>query len=249
MELDNYIGKRCWKKYATVLVVSLVCHFSSAEVTPRYFQTVDELIAAIKQEEPKRVHYDSNGVIEGLELQSKFGTDRDLRLLSNIKSIRYLHIGGGALSTNAIPALVEYPNLTGLGLVCCGGPRLDLGPQLPSLTNLQSLYLAQSTYQPNDAVYLARMTNLTALVIAGYVPQPQVELPPLTNLVNLRTFALYGLDDWINKVNTNMFSTLKKLTNFVVTSEPDLLPHEVWKTPAVKTQPSETIDLHRPVKN
>lgn len=236
------------KGLIAILTLSLICHFSFAEVTPRYFQTVDELIANIKEEHPERLYYDTNGAVEGVELPLGCSTDRNLRLLSKIKSIRYLHIPGTFITTNAIPALAEYPNLTGLGLVCCGGPKLDLGPLLPRLTNLVSLQMSQTTYRPHDSIYLARMTNLTALVLAAYIPQPEVDLPPLTNLVNLRTLALFGIDDWINKVDTNMFSGLTKLTNFVVTSEVDLVPQEVWRTPAVKTQPSETIDLHQPVK-
>lgn len=247
MGLDNYIVKGDWKKYITVVVVSLVCLGSAAEPTHQNFQTVDDLLATVKQEHPDCVHYDTNGVIEGLEMWPEFSTDHNLRLLSKLKSVRFLLVCNyGGLSSNAIPALAEYPNLTGLGLVCCGS--IHAAPLLPRLTNLQSLYLAQNSYNTNDAIYLAKMTNLTALMIDGRIPQTQAELLPLTNLVNLRTLVICGVDQFIRKLDTNTFSRLGKLTNCFITSDPKLVPESIWETPVWKTPPSNTNDLPRALK-
>lgn len=249
MERDHYIVKGRWKKYITVLALSLICLDSVAKDTPQYFQSVDDLIAATKEENPTLVLRDTSGIIEGVTLLPQFSTDRNVRLLGEIKSLRYLRIcNGGSISTNSIPTLAEYPNLTGLCLVCCGGPTLDLGPLLPRLTNLQTLELGWTTYRPNDTIYLATITNLTTLVIDGYIPQPQVELLPLTNLVNLRTLAIHVSDEYMKRGDTNLFSKLDKLTTVVITSRRGLIPHDVWKTPAVKSTPSNTNDLHRPLK-
>ena len=224
------------KKYITMLVVSLIGYVSVAEDLPRYFSTVDDLIANVKQVDPTNVSYDTNGFIVGVVLPPGYSTDRNLHLLSQTKSVRYLLICSGPISTNTISALAEYPNLTGLGLVCCGGRSHHLVSELPFLTNLQSLELSQTTYRTNDAIYLAKMTNLMALKIAGSIPTTRAELLALTNLVNLRKLVFYGRDEYVNKVDTNIFSRLDKLTNFVVTSAIDnsAVIEGVWKTPIVK---------------
>ena len=134
-----------------------------------------------------------------------------------------------------ISTLAEYPNLTGLGLVCFGGWSHHLVSELPSLTNLQSLQLSQNSYQTNDTIYLTKMTNLMALGIFGSIPQTQAELRSLTNLVNLRTLVIWGSDEYINKMDTNILSRFRKLTHFVITPNLDLIKNEeVWKTPYVK---------------
>jgi hypothetical protein len=80
------------------------------------------------------------------------------------------------------------------------------------------------------------MTNLMALEISGSIPTTRAELLALTNLVNLRKLVFYGSHKYINRVDTNIFSRLDKLTNFVVTSDIDnpAVKERVWKTPIVK---------------
>jgi hypothetical protein len=226
------------KTYIAIMAVSLICHASVAGVVPQDFQTVDELIARVKQEEKEvdepLILYNTNGIIVGLRLPLACTTDHDLHLLSKIKSLRYLQIGGSFITPNGIPALAECPHLTGLCLVCGGGPKKDLVWALPCLTNLQSLKLAQTSYWTNDAFYLAKMTNLVTLQIDGSCLQTQVEMLALTNLVNLRSLAICGVDKFISNLDANIFSKLDKLTNVVITSDPGLLPEDVWKTPTEK---------------
>ena len=80
------------KKYITILAVSLICHAQAAETSPPYFSTVDDLIAHIKQSPLENVLYDTNGFIVGVTLPPDCSTDRNIHLLSQIKSIRHLHI-------------------------------------------------------------------------------------------------------------------------------------------------------------
>src|SRR5262249_16958576 len=127
-----------------------------------------------------------NGVVVGVLFGIDSSTDLNIRLLSRDKSIRYLHLFRGSISTNGILALAEYPNLTGLALGCGEEPSKHLLSALPCLTNLKSLELFQGTFSTNDAIYLARMTNLADLQIKGAIPHTQAELLPLTNLVNLQ---------------------------------------------------------------
>src|SRR5579859_5390126 len=149
------------KKHITILAVSLICHALAAEDARQNFQSVDDLIAHVKQAYQEAVLYDTNGFIVEVTLLPDCSTDRNIHLLSQIKSIRNLRIcNGGFNSTNAMSALAEYPNLTGLGLVCFGGRSHHLISELSCLTNLQSLKLSQNSYQTNDTTYLARMTNL-----------------------------------------------------------------------------------------
>jgi hypothetical protein len=219
------------KKYITILAVSLVCHAQAAEDTRENFQSVDGLIAHIKQADPEHVLYDTNGFVVGVELVSVRSTDHNLQLLSQIKSLRYL--SSGFSSTNKILALAKFPNLSGLRLMCSGGNHLLSA--LPCLTNLQSLELVQNAYETNDTIYLARMTNLVALEICGAIAQTQAELLPITNLVNLRTLVIWGSDEYINKMDTNILSRLNKLNHFVITPNLDLIENEeVWKKPYVK---------------
>ncbi len=218
------------KKYITLLAISLICHDSVAEIVRRDFQTVDDLVANVKKEEPTDILYDTNGIIVGMELRPAFSTDGNLRLLSKIKSVKYLLVCNGFVSTNAISALAEYPNLTGLGLVCCGGRSNHFAPLLQCLTNLQSLELAQTSYRTNDAIYLAKMTNLVALYVGGSITKTEAELLPLTNLVNLRRLEILGSDEFINKWNRTMISKFGKRTHFVI----PLDEHEIWKMPVEK---------------
>lgn len=226
------IMENCIPKWIAVLAASLTCHALAAEVTPQYFQTVDGLIANVKQAEPTDILYDTNGVIVGVYLPLDCSTDRNLHLLSKIKSVRYLHICGNFISANGILALAEYPKLTGLGIVCGGGGSKDLLSALPCLTNLQSLGLAQNIYKPHDAIYLAKMTNLVALQLGGSIPQMQAELLLLTNLVHLQKLLIWSSDDAIKKVDASIFSRFDKLTTFLITSDLDLFDAEdVWKMP------------------
>src|SRR5277367_4609845 len=110
--------KGSMKKYITMLAISLICHVTVAELIPQNFQSVDSLIANVKKDGSGCILYDTNGIIVGVQLPGDCCTDRNLHLLSKIKSIRYLFIGGISISTNGILALAEYPNLTGLGIVC-----------------------------------------------------------------------------------------------------------------------------------
>jgi hypothetical protein len=76
------------KKYIAMLVVSLIGYVSVAEDIPRYFSTVDDLIANVKQADPMNVSYDANGFIVGVVLPPGYSTDRNLHLLSQTKSLR-----------------------------------------------------------------------------------------------------------------------------------------------------------------
>jgi len=224
------------KTYITILVISLICHDLVAENIAQYFQTVDDLIANVKQAEPTDIFYDTNGIIVGVRLPLDCCTDRNLRLLSKIKSIRYLTIFGhfeSTISTNGIFVLAEYPNLTGLCLVCCGAPSKHLVSALPCLTNLQSLELVQDSYRTNDAIYLAKMTNLVALQmqISGAIAKTQAELEllPLTNLVNLHKLVIFSSDEGIKNMDASIFSKFNRLTTFLITSDLDLFAKEaVW---------------------
>ncbi len=217
------------KKYVTLLTISLICHYSLAEVTPQDFQTVNELIANVKKENPRDILYDTNGIIVGVELPHS--SDRKLHLLSDIKSIRYLQFSGGPVSTNGIAALTEFPHLTGLRIICGAGPKKDVVPTLPCLTNLQFLELVE-TYWTNDALYLAKMTNLVALHIVGDFPRAHAELLFLTNLVNLRELVIASLDEQVSNLDTNIIFRFPKLTNFVVSSDLDLVSESmIWKMP------------------
>lgn len=230
------------KKYITILAVNVICYAAVAQTTPQYFATVEDLIADLKQSPPTNfyltnVFYDTNGAIVGVTLPPDRSTEHNLHLLSQIKSLKYLCICCWSFTpTNAFSALAEYPNLTGLGLVCFGRRSHALTPELPALTNLQSLSLGQDSYRTNDAIYLAKMTNLMALEIAGRIPQTRAELLALTNLVNLRKLVICGLDEYVDKVDTNIFSRLPKLTNLVVTSDilDPAMKDKVWNMPIVK---------------
>ena len=222
------------KKYITILAVSLICHNLAAEDIAQHFQTVDTLITYVKQANPTDIICDTNEIIVGVHLPLDCCTDSNLRLLGKIKSIRYLLICGhftSTISTNGILALAEYPNLTGLCLVCCGAPSKHLVSALPCLTNLQSLELEQDTYRTNDAIYLAKMTNLVSLAIGGFIPQTQSELLTLTNLVNLQRLLIFGSDEAIKRVDGNIFSKFNKLTAFVIASDLDLWEKARWKMP------------------
>jgi hypothetical protein len=76
----------------TILAMSLICHDLAAADKPRDFQTVDNLIANVKQADPKDLLYDTNGTIVGAKLPFACCTDHNLGLLSEIKTLRYLHI-------------------------------------------------------------------------------------------------------------------------------------------------------------
>jgi len=219
-------------KYIVMLAIGLICHDLTAALAPRDFLSGDDLIAYVKQDQFERVLYDTNGTIKGVHLPVDCCTDHNLRILSAIRSIRYLSIGGTFVSSNGIRALAEYPHLTGLGIVCGSGPKKDLAAALPCLTNLQSLQLSQTAYQTNDAIYLAQMTNLMALKIAGFTPRTRTELLPLTNLVHLRKLLIFTSEDGLKNVDGSMFSRFEKLTTFVVSSELSVAESEaVWKKP------------------
>jgi hypothetical protein len=223
------------KKYIPILAIGLICHKLVGEVVAQNFQSVDDLVANVKRDDPTRVLYDTNGIIVGVQLAGACCTDHNLQLLSKVKSIRYLFISGISVSTSGILSLVEYPNLTGLGIACGSGPGKSLASALPSLTNLQSLELVQTAYWTNDAIYLAKMTNLVALQMAGSIPHTQAELLPLTNLVNLRRLLIFSSDEGIKNVDASIFSRFDKLTAFVISSDIDLAEEEaVWKRPVVK---------------
>src|SRR5579859_6865847 len=135
--------KLLMKRCLAVMALSLISFALVAEDAPPNFATVEELISKLKQwsvettipsHEQTAVNYDSNGAIAAVTLAPSFCTDRNVQLLGQIKSLRYLLICcSGHLSTNSIPTLAAFPNLTGLGLVCCSGPG-HLVPQLPCLT-------------------------------------------------------------------------------------------------------------------
>ena len=65
-------------------------------------------------------------------------------------------------------------------------------------------------------------------------PARRGELEPLTNLVNLRTLEIWISDEYIKRVDTNIFSKLDKLTNCVITSDQSRVLERVWITPAKK---------------
>jgi hypothetical protein len=222
------------KKYITILAMSLIWLdlVASDYDKSRDFQTVEDLIAYVRQTYPDHLLYDTNGIIAGVTLPFAGCTDHNLHLLSEIKTLRYLHIFGvgGNISTNGILALAECSNLTGLNLTCCGSPlpSKHLVTALPCLTNLQSLNLGQNSYMTNDTTYLAKMTNLIALEIAGSIPRTQSELRPLTDMVNLRKLLLFSSDEIIKQVETNVFSRFNKATKVVILSGYDQ-KEEVWK--------------------
>jgi hypothetical protein len=163
-------------------------------------------------------------------------------LLRELKSLKYLKICDNrkfstnaslTLTTNGISALAEFPNLTGLRLVCCGRESKHLASALPTLTRLESLSLVQDSYGPNDAVYLARLTNLVVLEITGRIPQTQPELQSLATLVHLRKLQICGSNESIQNLLTNKMPRFTRLNTLVIS--PDWQTYEAsssWDKPA-----------------
>jgi hypothetical protein len=180
------------------------------------------LVKQIAAEFPNMVTRDTNGVLIGLSIPSKYNDDRSLRLISEIQSIRRLRILGtpsahaSPLTPVGIEHLQRMGNLVSLEFACFQKSGLNVGVlrSASSISQLQEFQLYFSEAPPDDYVFLSNMVKLTSLSLDSCSNFGDKQLQTVTNLTRLTQLILINTD--VTSNGTNILKQLPSLTNLYV---------------------------------
>jgi len=165
--------------------------------------------------------YDESGKLISMEISSRYHNERNIKLVSEIPSLKELIFRGNS-GSNAVPltpAVMGYvtgmTNLTKLSLACFISNRLKDGVlnEVSKMRQLENLTLFYSEAPKEEYSGLTNLVNLTKLRIICSTNFGDAELQLLTNLTKLRELELE--DNSVTSNGTNLLKNLKSLTNVV----------------------------------
>jgi len=178
-----------------------------------------ELVKKIEVEFPRMATRDTNELLIGLSVPSKYNDDRSLRLISEIESIRALKLIGTpsanapALTPVGIMYLERMSNLVSLEFFCYQKAGLNAGvlSTAAKITQLRDFYLYYSEAPSEEYNSVTNMMNLTSLRVVGCSNFGDAELRVVTNLAGLKTLVLNGTG--VTHRGTNMLKDSLTITN------------------------------------
>lgn len=193
------------------------------------FATLD-IVKAIEAETPYGVTRDTNGLLIGLSIPSKYNDDRSLQLISEVESLRRLKINGTpsvhapALTPVGIAYLERMSNLVSLEFACFQREGLNVGilTSASRLRQLREFYLYFSEAPSGEYNAITNMVNLTHLKVVWCSNFGDRELQLVTNLTSLTTLVL--VDTGVSPRGTNVIKNSPSITNLYFAPSTDVLP-------------------------